>query len=201
MPKPLADLTIVKADEINVETCDQSEVPLTPVTPVSEQGLVSLRNTIIEQDSSTLNEASKQRLERHLHKLVKAAQLSFAKGALQQNHIQFLLTVNNEAKVRRSTKSLVLGKAKVMGYEELVEAREKRIEKDAAQKAKGQGKRGRKRTSAAVEDDTAEPKTKAKRVTEEPQPSITLATTSTVAAVVGIETAPAPWRAPVARMY
>lgn len=42
MPKPLADLTIVKADEINVETCDQSEVLLTPVTPVSEQGLVSL---------------------------------------------------------------------------------------------------------------------------------------------------------------
>ena len=52
-----------------------------------------------------------------------------------------------------------------------------------------------------VEDDAAEQKTKATRVTEEPEPAVTLATTSTVAAVVGIETAPALWRAPVARMY
>ncbi|KAI1528603.1 vegetative incompatibility protein HET-E-1, partial [Pyrenophora tritici-repentis] len=200
MPKPLADLIIPKADEGDVEGYQQNEVPPTPITPVSAEGLVSLRNLIIEKDAGALDETNKRNLQRHLHKLAKAAQLSLAKGALQQNHIQFLLTVNNEAKVRRSTKSLVLGKAKVMGYEELVEAREKRVEKEAAQKAKGKGKRGRKRTSAAVEDDTAEPKTKAKRVTEEPQPSITLATTSTVAAVVGIETAPAPWRAPVARI-
>jgi hypothetical protein len=52
-----------------------------------------------------------------------------------------------------------------------------------------------------VEDDTAELKTKANRVTEEPEPAITLATTSTVTAVVDIEAAPAPWRALVASMY
>jgi hypothetical protein len=57
-----------------------------------------------------------------------------------------------------------------MGYDELMEAREKRAEKDAAQEAKGKGKRGRKRTSAAVEDDIAKPKTKTTRVTEEPEP-------------------------------
>jgi hypothetical protein len=112
-----------------------------------------------------------------------------------------LLTVNNKVKVRQSTKLLVLGKAKVMGYEELMEARRKCVEKVAAQKAKGKGRRGRKRTSTAVEDDTAEPKTKATRVTEEPEPATTPATTSTVAAVVGIESAPTPWRAPVARTY
>jgi len=186
-----------KADEVNVGACHQNEVPLTPITPVSAEGLVSLRNLIIEQDAGALDETNKRNLQRHLHKLAKAAQLSLAKGALQQNHIQFLLTVNNEAKVRRSTKSLVLGKAKVMGYEELVEAREKRVEKEAAQKAKGKGKR----TSAAVEDDTAEPKTKAMRVTGELEPATTPTTTPTVTAVVGVETAPAPWRAPVARMY
>jgi hypothetical protein len=93
------------------------------------------------------------------------------------------------------TKSIVLCKAKVMGYEELIEAREKRAEKDAAQKAKGKSKRGRKRTKAAVEDDIAEPKTRKTRMNEEPEPEP--ATTSTV----GIETAPAPWRAPIARMY
>jgi hypothetical protein len=201
MPKPLADLTIPKADEVNVEACRENEVPQTPVTPVSAEGLASLRNLIIEQDAGALNETSKRNLQRHLHKLAKATQLSLAEGALHKKHIRFLLTVNSEAKVRRSTTSLVLGKAKVMGYEELVEAREKRAEKDAAQKAKGKGKQGGKRKSAAVEDDAAKPKTKARRVTEEPEPAVTLATTSTVAAVVGIETAPALWRAPVARMY
>jgi predicted LPLAT superfamily acyltransferase len=147
---------------------------------------VSLRNMIIEQDASALDEASKRNLQRHLHKLAEATQLSLAKGSLQENHIRFLLTVNNEAKVRRSTKSLVLGKAKVMGYEELVEAGEKRVKKEAAQRAKSKGKRGRKRTSAVVEGDTAELKTKAKRVTEEPEPAIMLASTLTVAAVVGL---------------
>jgi hypothetical protein len=201
MPKPLADLTIPKADEINVEACQHNEVPQTPVTPVSAEGLVSLQNLIVEQNARALDETSKRNLQRHLHKLAKATQLSLAKRSLQENHIRFLLTVNNEARVRRSTKSLVLGKAKVMGYEELVEAREKRVEKEAAQKAKGKRKRGRKRTSTAVEGDTAEPKTKATRVTEELEPATTPATTSTVAAVVGIESAPTLWRASVARMY
>ncbi|KAF2124636.1 DDE-domain-containing protein [Dothidotthia symphoricarpi CBS 119687] len=102
----------------------QNEVPRTPATPVSAEGLVSLQDLIIKQDAGTLDEASKQSLQRHLHKLAKTVQLSFAKGALQQNYIRFLLTINNEAKV------------KVMGYEELQEARQKRIEKDADEKAK-----------------------------------------------------------------
>ncbi|KAF2878543.1 hypothetical protein BDV95DRAFT_477647, partial [Massariosphaeria phaeospora] len=91
MPKPLADLTIPKADEMNVEACYQNEVPQTPPKP---------RSYLLRRGSS------------------------------KENHIRFLLTVNNEAKMRRSTKSLVLGKAKVIGYEELVEAREKRVEKE-----------------------------------------------------------------------
>jgi hypothetical protein len=97
MPKPLANLVIPKADE----AYQQNEVPLTPVTPVSAEGLVSLRNMIIEQDASALDETNKRNLQKHLYKLAKAAQLSLAKGALQQNHIQFLLTLNNEVKVRR----------------------------------------------------------------------------------------------------
>jgi hypothetical protein len=68
-------------------------------------------------------------------KFAKAAQLFFAKDALQQNHIQLLLKVNDEAKVRRSTKPLTLARAKVMGYNELKEAREKRAEIETAKKA------------------------------------------------------------------
>ena len=51
--------------------------------------------------------------------------------------------VSNEAKLRRSTKSIVFGKAKVMSYEDLVA---KRLEREAKEqdKAKPKGKRGRK---------------------------------------------------------
>jgi hypothetical protein len=77
---------------------------------------------------------------------------------LQEDRIQFLTTINTEAKVRRANQSLVLGKAKVMSYKELEEARAKRAERDAAQEAKGKGKRGRKSKSSPPEpeEDAAE---------------------------------------------
>ena len=61
-----------------------------------------------------------------------------------------MLSINNEAKVQRSTKSLVLGKAKVMSYKDIEEARAKRAIKEAI---RGKGKRGRKRKSAMPESD------------------------------------------------
>jgi hypothetical protein len=62
--------------------------------------------------------------------------------------------MNNEAKVRRSTKSLVLGQAKVMSFEDIEKARAARTAKDDI---KGKGKRGRKRHNAALELDEPEP--------------------------------------------
>ncbi|KAF2260427.1 hypothetical protein CC78DRAFT_472988, partial [Lojkania enalia] len=73
--------------------------------------------------------------------------------------IRFLKKVNNEAKVRRSTQSLVLGKAKVISYEDLKEARAKRAAKEAA-KGKGKGKVSQKRKSAELEAEVLEPKVK-----------------------------------------
>ncbi|KFY47128.1 hypothetical protein V494_00149 [Pseudogymnoascus sp. VKM F-4513 (FW-928)] len=73
----------------------------------------------------------------------------------EEDRIKFLTTINDEAKVQRSTRSLVLGKAKVMSYEDLEEARAKRAEKEAAKEAKGKGKRGRKCKSATSEVDEA----------------------------------------------
>jgi hypothetical protein len=63
---------------------------------------------------------------------------------------------NNEAKVRRSTKSVVLGKgkAKVMSYEYIEEARATPAAKEVI---KGKGKRSRKRKSATLELDEPEP--------------------------------------------
>ena len=45
----------------------------------------------------------------------------------------------------------MLGKAKVMSFEDLEEARAKRAEKEAAKEAKGKGKRGRKCKNATSE--------------------------------------------------
>ncbi len=139
--------------------------------------------------------------------LPNAAQISFAKRAPLHDQNQMLTRMNNEAKVRRSIKSIVLGKAKVMSYEDIEEARAKRAAKEVM---KGKGKRGRKRKSVALE--TEEPETEpevvraAKEVVkgrgkrgrkrkiaapeaEEPEPE-----------VAGTIDAPVPWRAPVARM-
>ena len=52
-----------------------------------------------------------------------------------------LIRINNEAKVRRSTRSVVLGKAKVMSFEDMKAARIARATKEVI---KGKGKRGRK---------------------------------------------------------
>jgi hypothetical protein len=109
MPKPPADLNIPKADEVEVGPCPQ-DIVQTPVTPVSAEGFMSLQNLIIKQDAHALDDTSKQKLERHVLKLTKAGHMFLAKGALQEDRIQFLNTITNEAKVRRSTKSLILGR-------------------------------------------------------------------------------------------
>src|SRR2546423_9465554 len=51
--KPLAELSLPKADEVKVGSCPQDEVLKTPVTPVSAEALTSLHN-LIKQDAHTL---------------------------------------------------------------------------------------------------------------------------------------------------
>ncbi|KAG9228064.1 hypothetical protein BJ875DRAFT_338362, partial [Amylocarpus encephaloides] len=138
-PKPLTQSTVPRADKIRV-------VLQTPVTPVLAEGLASL-HSLIKQDTYTLNETSIPRLERRVQKLVDAAQVSIAECALLRDEKQMLTRMNNEAKVRRLTKALKLGDAKVMSFEDIVVARAARAVKDA----KVKGKRGRKRKSDALE--------------------------------------------------
>ena len=89
-----------------------------------------------------------RRLERYVRKLADAAQISISERALLHDQNQTLVRMNNEAKARRSTRSVVLGKAKVMSFEDIEVARTARAAKEVA---KGKGKRGRKRKSAAPE--------------------------------------------------
>ena len=63
--------------------------------------------------------------------------------------------MNDEAKARRTTKSTVLGKAKVMSYEDLEDARAKRAAKEQAATARKK-KRDRRRKLKASMPDTLE---------------------------------------------
>jgi hypothetical protein len=179
-PKPPAQPTLLRVDEIKVGPRHQDEVPqtpMTPMTPVSAEGLTSLHN-LIQQYAHALNGTSVQRLQRHVQKLANAAQISFAERALLHDQNEMLSKMNNEAKVRRSTKSVVLGKARIMSFEDIETARMARAAKEVI---KGKGKRGRKRKSAlreVVKQDVLEP---------EPGREV----------VRRVET---PWRAPVAAM-
>lgn len=139
---------------------------------------------------------------------------------LQEDRIKFLTTINNEAKVRRSTRSLVLGKAKVISYKDLEAARAKRLVKELTEAAKGKGKRGRKSKNSLPEqeDNTAEiARRRRKRKSAEPvvpEPTSKIVRTGNVPKPVSSlviqasrtqndadEIVPEPWRAPVARMY
>ncbi|ORY02204.1 hypothetical protein BCR34DRAFT_470517, partial [Clohesyomyces aquaticus] len=99
-PKPLDETTIAKADEVAA----QEEVPQMPVTLVTTEALASLHN-LIKQD--TLRPTKLSRCDSRKHTVL----------AL-------------EGKVRRLTRSLVLGKAMVISYEDLEEARANRDAKD-----------------------------------------------------------------------
>lgn len=204
IPKPLAELTAPIIDDVRMVSYAQDSVtfPQTPVTPVSAEAVASLHN-LIKQDAYMLDETSKHRLQRHLQKLNNAIHLSFAEHALLKDQNRFLDDINNEAKVRRSTKSKIIGTARVMSYEDLEKARVERAAKEAEKEAKktkkdvyatptaekaiaGKGKRDRKRMSR-IEVDA--PKSKGK-----------MAQTSQIYTEGG-EVASKPWRAPVARMW
>ncbi len=131
---------------------------------ISAEALKSLQDIIIKQDIYMFNKTSKQSLQRYIQKLANTTQISFAKGAFQQDQIRFLIIINDEAKVRRSTKSVVLGKAKVISYKDLIAKRTERKAKEQ-EKAKGIRKHGQKRKSPE-EAGTPEPKAKIARISE-----------------------------------
>lgn len=79
-----------------------------------------------------------------MQKLTNTTHLSFAERALLQEQNVFLTRVNNEAKVRRSTKSEIIGTARVMTFKDLERARTVRREKEAEKAAKKARNKARK---------------------------------------------------------
>ncbi|KAF2187425.1 hypothetical protein K469DRAFT_570164, partial [Zopfia rhizophila CBS 207.26] len=107
--------------------------------------------------------------------------------ALLQDQNRFLLKTNNEIRVRRLTRLIVLEKAKVMSYKDLKEAQAKREVKDKAIISKG--KYSRKRKSSTPEEEVkaslSVPKDKMARMSE----------------VEPVKAVGVPWRTPVAKIY
>ncbi|KAF2452236.1 hypothetical protein BDY21DRAFT_257958, partial [Lineolata rhizophorae] len=206
--KPPTQQTILKAKEIMVDTCPHyTELP-TPATPVSGEALTSLLDMIKHVPN---DEASSQHKERLQKKVSNAAQTFLAKNALLRDQNRFLTKMNDEGKARRAAKSAILGKAKVMTWDDLEKARAEHIVKEAAKtekKAKKtakeakkiakttlqaedaatkERKRGRKRMAATAGADPSEPMAKVARIID--------------GQVDKNEVITEPWRAPVARMW
>lgn len=78
-------------------------------------------------------------------KLANAAERAMSARDLLHRENFDLFNENNASSTRASIKSTEVGKAKVMSFEEIAEARKKRDEKDAA----GTSRRGRKRKNSA----------------------------------------------------
>ncbi|KAM3423207.1 hypothetical protein BST61_g657 [Cercospora zeina] len=226
IPQPLADVTVQKHC---VDSPIQDSIPHTPITPVSSEAVASLR-TLIQQDAHQQDETSKQRLRKCLQKLINATQLSFAERALLQEQNLFLNQVNSEAKVRRSTKSEIIGTARVMSFEDLERARAARSVKDADTAAKKARNAARKLAKGVVDTARAGPGDESHILTQDvpaPEPNIARNTQqecrskgqaasvqddgfmeSGAAAIWRLdiqmgksETMPEPYKAPVARMW
>jgi hypothetical protein len=117
------------------------------VTPVTADHLSTLRAKL-EQDTHALDKDCRHRLQ----KAFKAAERLFAERALLSEENRMLFDQNNEKVSRTSIKPTVVGTAKIMSYDDILEAQRKREANEAA--APNRTRRGRKRppSTASIEE-------------------------------------------------
>lgn len=87
-------------------------------TPVTSEGFASLRR-LIEGESQHASELSQRRMQKALN----AAERALTESALLRDRGQELFLQNCEKKLRTSTKSKVVGTARVMSYQDIVDKR------------------------------------------------------------------------------
>ena len=133
IPKPLDQLTAPEFNVTEVGSCTHDEVPQTPATPVSAEALTRIWTAISQLPNDDANRQHKQKLQ---EKLLEGGRLCFAKCALLEEQNRFLAEINNESKVRRSTGSEVVGKAKVMLWQDIDNTRKELAAKKKAKAAK-----------------------------------------------------------------
>ncbi|KAE8440294.1 hypothetical protein EG329_009812 [Mollisiaceae sp. DMI_Dod_QoI] len=79
----------------------------------------------------------------YVQKLANAAENAFADRAILLDENSLLFEQNNEKVTRKSIKATVVGSARVMSYEDIVEAQKQRDMKDAATVTGGRGSKRR----------------------------------------------------------
>jgi hypothetical protein len=192
IPKPAPQLTIPINDITEPCPGPQDQMPRTPLTPVSAEALAKLLNTIKQVPDDEASRSYKEKLQQ---KHIDATRRCIAERDLLQIQNQFLTEINNESKVRRSTKSKIVGRARIMLWEDQEAARAelatkakereeqrarkaaKNAEKEAkeaakearkatGQKCQQQKKRTKKRKTSPVTADAPEPVAKSPRMDE-----------------------------------
>lgn len=84
-----------------------------------------------------------KRSKRRLQELVITAENAFTERVLLLDENKLSFGQNNESRTRASTRSTVIGKAKVISYEDIIEAQRKRDIKET--NTGGKARRGHKR--------------------------------------------------------
>jgi hypothetical protein len=82
MEKPFAASTETAKPSTELASAPVA-APITPVTPVCAASFAALRDAIINRDACALDEVNKQKLDGHIGKLAKAAQISYARTTIQ----------------------------------------------------------------------------------------------------------------------
>lgn len=133
----LRDIQKRPAEAEELQTSDNfpniADIPDTPVSPRKP----ALLRSQVEQDAHQLEASCKLRLQKMLNSTERAtAERSLL---LQQN--QDMFQQNNEKKARQRIKSTVVGKAKIMMFEDIAIAKRKREEKEAVREVKRKTKK------------------------------------------------------------
>jgi DDE superfamily endonuclease len=132
--QPPAEAIVSQTANVTADLISHNDMLRTPVT---YESLTDIR-TMIER-GTVLDSPSKHRFQ----KLANAAEKAFADRAILLDENKLLFEQNNEKTTRSSTRSTVTGTAKIMTYEDIMEAQKKRDIKEAATAAKTAGRKRR----------------------------------------------------------
>ncbi|KAH9205436.1 hypothetical protein DL95DRAFT_491157, partial [Leptodontidium sp. 2 PMI_412] len=102
-------------------------------TPTTAENLMSLRKRIEESIAHSREVDSP--CKRDIQKLANAAENAFADRAILLDENLLLFEQNNEKAARKSIRATVVGSARVMSYEDIVQAQKQRDIKEAAAEA------------------------------------------------------------------
>jgi hypothetical protein len=119
----------------------------TPETPKTAENLMSLCKRI-EKSIAQGGEIDAP-CKSYIQKLANAAENAFADRAILLDENLLLFEQNNEKTTHKSMKATVVGSARVMSYEDIVEAQKQRDIKEATAEA-GRGRRTKRNASTQV---------------------------------------------------